>query len=160
MNRVKNRKIGIWLRILQYLFWGLLLIFLIIAFIDPSSAATTPGAGSTTFNDLMMVLQGTVGGIIGLLAVFMVIVGGIVYATSQGSSGQMGLGKEIIVSAIGGLLLFMFALWFLGGNLGGGIISKFFPPPVIEIEEDSSSGDFEGFGGGSANPGSGASSSF
>jgi len=131
MNRAKTRKINPWLRISQYLFWGLLLIFIIISFIDPSSAAS-PGAGATSFNDLMLVLQGVVGGIIGLLAVFMVIAGGIVYATSQGNSGQMGLGKEIIVSAIGGLLLFMFALWFLGSNLGGGIISKFFPVPEIE----------------------------
>lgn len=130
MNRAKTSKINFWLRILQYLFFGLLLIFLIIAFIDPSSAVAPGGAGATGFSDMILILQNIVGGIIGLLAIVMVIVGGIVYATSQGSSGQMGLGKEIIMNAIGGLLLFMFTIWFLGKNLGitEGIISRFFPP--------------------------------
>ena len=129
MNRAKNHKIGVWLRILQSVLLILLLVFLIISFIDPSSAAG-PGAGGTSFNDLMLTIQNIIGSIIALMAVFMIVVGGIVYASSQGNSGQMGLGKEIIMSAIGGLLLFMFTLWFLGINLGigEGIISRFFPP--------------------------------
>lgn len=129
MTRAKNRKIGVWLRVLQYLFLGLLLIFIIIAFVDPSSAAD-PSTGPASFNDFVRAIQDMVGGIIGLLAIFMIVVGGIVWASSSGNSGQTGLGKEIIVSAIGGLLLFMFTLWFLGINLGigEGIISLFFPP--------------------------------
>ncbi len=158
MNREKARKIVILKRILQVLLVGLLLIFIITAFADPSSAAS---AGAASFNDLMLALQTRVGGIVGGLAVFMVIVGGIVYATSQGNSSQMNEGKEIIAYAIGGLLLFMFTLWFLGSNLSGGVINKFFPQPKIEIDDSSTpDGSSGGFGGGSANPGAGSSGSF
>ncbi len=129
MNRVKNQDIKKWAVITKSVLFGLLLLFIIMAFVSMSLAAD-PVAGPSTFPALVMYLRAAVSYLIGLLAVVMVIVGGVVYATSEGSPDRMKEGREYIIAAIAGVLLYAFSSYLLGQNLDiyEGIISKFFPP--------------------------------
>jgi len=58
--------------------------------------------------------SGQLGILVGLIAVVMVIIAGIVYAFDLGGGKQIGLAKEMIISAISGVILFMLAAWLLG----------------------------------------------
>lgn len=109
---------------------GLLFVVLtaVLSGYDPSFAGE-PGGGAGGFGGWVSGLGGLVAGLIGLLAVIMVIAGGIVYATSQGNPNQIGVARDMIISAIAGVALFMFATWLLGNinSLGGGKIGEYFP---------------------------------
>ncbi|MBU1092756.1 hypothetical protein KJ836_03775 [Patescibacteria group bacterium] len=52
--------------------------------------------------------------LVGALAVVVIIVAGIVYAFDLGGGKQAGIAKEMIISAISGVILFILARWLLG----------------------------------------------
>jgi hypothetical protein len=61
--------------------------------------------------------------IIGIVAVIMVILGGVSYATSQGDAGKLKKGKDTILYGIIGLIIVLLAFAitnFVLSNLGGG----------------------------------------
>jgi len=130
MNKTEHQNIKKWATIAKFVLFGLLLLFIIMVLISASLAAGSGGVEGVAFPDLIIYLRTAVSYLIGLLAVIMVIVGGIVYATSEGSPDKMKSGREYIMSAITGVLLYALSSYILGQNLGidEGIISRFFPP--------------------------------
>jgi hypothetical protein len=68
-------------------------------------------------------ILGAVFGIIGVIAVVMIILGGISYATSQGDPGKVKKGKDTILYGVIGLIVALLAFAivnFVLGALGGG----------------------------------------
>jgi len=132
MKDNKNPKSIIWLRVAQGVLLILIVFFIVMSFIGISSADTGTPVPADNFAGLMMELYNMVAEIIGILAAVMVVIGGIIYGLSAGDPSKANLGKEIIISAITGLVLFMFAYFFLGDSLGlgenGGVIGRFFYP--------------------------------
>jgi hypothetical protein len=125
MKKLNHKRARQWLKVGQVAFAVLIILFIALVIISGHSslAGTGPGAGPTTFPDMIVFIQEGVATLIGLLGVVMTIVGGLVYATSQGNPNQANLGRDIIISAISGLALYGFSSWLLGS--GG--ISHFFP---------------------------------
>jgi len=126
MKKLNHKRARQWLKVGQAAFVVLIVLFIVLAIIyggRSSLAQTGPGAGATTFPEMISAMQTGVAYLIGLLGVVMTIVGGLVYATSQGNPNQANLGRDIIISAISGLALYGFSSWLLGS--GG--ISHFFP---------------------------------
>lgn len=125
MKKLDHKKARRWLKFSQVAFVVLIILFIVLAIIygGHASLAGGPGVGKTTFPELVAAMQSGVAALIGLLGVVMTIVGGLVYATSQGNPNQANLGRDIIISAISGLALYGFSSWLLG--TGG--ISYFFP---------------------------------
>lgn len=111
----------------------LVLLFVVFSVIyGTPSLAGGAGEGPLSFPTWVVTIRNSISALIGLLAVVMVIAGGIVYATSQGNPNQIGVARDIIVSAIAGAALYALASMLLGGpgasELGQGLISRFFPP--------------------------------
>ncbi len=107
---------------------------------DTGAVASTT---SMTFNEYVCIVAGYAYGVITALAVLMIIVAGVTYATSMGGSGgKDGLGgistaKEMIVAALTGLLLLGMSSFFVGscGVPGGGffqtLFSRYFSRPLV-----------------------------
>lgn len=124
---------AIWVRLAFFMFLILALIFVIYSGI--SLAAGGPGASTPPLPlyDWVQKLLYAVSGLIGVLAVAVITIGGIMYATSAGNQKQISTAKEMIFSAISGVVLYILSLVLLGNFAGGqnitGIIGKLFPPP-------------------------------
>ena len=56
---------------------------------------------------------GSLGTLVGILAVVVIVVAGIIYAFDLGGGKQSGLAKEMIISAISGVILYMLSRWLL-----------------------------------------------
>lgn len=179
------RKTKKWVKIAKISLLVLIVLFVILSLVYgdqllaviPAPGTHSPDYGSdpsllgfaenNSFFNTMKSFYGALAGLIGLLAVVMIIAGGIVYATSAGDSDKIKTAKEMVMAAIMGVLLFAFANWLLGSNA----ISKYFPiipmselpgyqegsssphydlppPPGSVPGEDGSSGDGGGGGGG------------
>lgn len=125
----KTRK---WIKVAKISFLVLIVLFVILSLVygDKSLASVTGGADATAFEDFIMNFYKSLSGLVGLLAVTMIIAGGIVYATSEGNPDKIKTAKEIIIAAIMGALLFAFANWLLGSNG----ISKYFPVPLEKLQ--------------------------
>lgn len=84
-------------------------------------AAATGGTGD--FKELLLSIINYFLGFLGILAVLMVIYGGVMYMLAQGDSGKADKGKKIIMYAIIGIIIILlsFALinTVLGAALGG-----------------------------------------
>ncbi|OGB74010.1 hypothetical protein A2V68_01420 [candidate division Kazan bacterium RBG_13_50_9] len=106
----------------------LFLIFSVIYKSIPSEAAVgaTWSTGTSDWIGFVVALRNGISYLIGVLAVAMVIAGGVVYITAQGNPNQIGVARDIIISAIAGAALYAFATVLLGGDVGGGLISQFF----------------------------------
>lgn len=87
-------------------------------------AAPGPGPGSSSpsfqnpiaydnVDDVLSNVLDTIRGIVGILAVVMIVVGGILYITSAGDSGRVALAKTAITAAIIGLAVAVAAPTFL-----------------------------------------------
>ena len=119
LPRVNAKSLKKWIRISQIV-WLVLVgaaIVLMIMQYNFSQASTGPGE----VVDLQAWVQGwsgQLGILVGLIAVVMVIIAGIVYAFDLGGGKQIGLAKEMIISAISGVILFMLASWLLN-EIGG-----------------------------------------
>ena len=69
---------------------------------DPTSPIC---ADSTSVNDIVMIVVNTLLFVIGIISVIMIIIGGIMYATSSGDSGQITKAKNTILYAVIGLVI-------------------------------------------------------
>jgi len=83
-----------------------------------SWASAGPGEPVIDLQTWVQNWSGDLGILVGLIAVIMVIIAGIVYAFDLGGGKQIGLAKEMIISAISGVILFMLASWLLN-EIGG-----------------------------------------
>lgn len=111
--------------IARWIFWGLILIFVVVGIIQLSLAS---GSGEpATLDELISYPR--IGELVSIVAVVMVIIAGIVYAFDLGGGRQIGVAKEMLTAAIGGVLLFMIGSWLLGE------IKDLFPapPPIADI---------------------------
>lgn len=127
MKTLDHKKVRPWLRAGQVLFVVLILLFLALVALagnNASLAGEPTNSGALDFPALIESMRGMVSWLIGTLAVVMTISGGIVYATSQGNPNQMGVGRDLIISAISGLALYAFSTFLLGSAAGGGGIIK------------------------------------
>ena len=158
MKTVNHHKTRKWVKVAKISLLVLIVLFVILSLVygdqllaevfwvgddfDPSG-----GSGSVdnnSFFNTMKSFYGALSGLIGILAVVMIIAGGIVYATSEGNSDKIKTAKEMVMAAIMGVLLFAFANWLLGGNA----ISKYFPVvPMSDLpgygEEQSSTSNYD-----------------
>lgn len=141
---------AIWVRLAFFVFLILALIFVIYSGISlaAGSGASTP----SSLYDWVYKLLYAVSGLIGVLAVAVITIGGIMYATSAGNQKQISTAKEMIISAISGVVLYILSLVLLGNFAGGqnvtGIIGKLFPPPPITNSGSSSGGNSGSSSGG------------
>jgi len=93
-----------------------------------TEAATNTGASTTgiTFQEYVCHALSWSTNILISLAVLTVVIAGVIYATSMGSSSgelSIGLAKQMIVAALTGLLLYMIGVFLLGGcGAGTGFI--------------------------------------
>ena len=71
-------------------------------------SSVNPGANTDLFQSINMILT-AVFSIIGIIAVVMIILGGISYATSQGDPGKVKKGKDTILYGIIGLVIAILA---------------------------------------------------
>ena len=103
-------------KIAKFVLFGLVVLAIILLLIqnNVSFAQEDPDPGKVLYDFVSVNLYPLVGTIIGLLAVFMIIVAGVIYIFDLGGGKQIGLAKEMIVSAISGLLLFIIASFLLG----------------------------------------------
>ena len=159
MKTPDHRKVRKWVKIAKISLLVLIILFVILSLVygdkllavipDPTNYfnpdyGAQPGFNNS-FSNTIKSFYDSLAVLIGLLAVIMIIVGGIVYATSEGNPDRVKTAKEIVLAAIMGVLLFAFANWLLGGNA----ISKYFPViPMSELpgyseEGQSSASDYD-----------------
>ena len=132
-----------WMRIIQIVWLVLVGLAIILLITRHSFSFAAEGGSVSDLQDWVMNWSGQLGWLVGLLAVVMVIIAGIVYIFDLGGGKQIGVAKEMIISAISGVVLFMLAAWLLGQ------ISSLFPPQgYVDV---TTPGGFDGFGGGSSN---------
>ncbi|RLC37819.1 hypothetical protein DRH29_00155 [candidate division Kazan bacterium] len=125
-----NLKI-LWSKWLLYIFWGVLSVFalsLVGMFGADMLTQTQADTGTTISSDMAHgrdfssyicgPVMGAATGIIGVLAILMLVVAGITYATSMGGSGASNA-KEMIMAAITGVAFFLIARSLIVGNCGG-----------------------------------------
>ena len=86
--------------------------------------SVNPGASTDLMGSIKLIIT-AVFSIIGVVAVVMIILGGISYATSQGDPGKVKKGKDTILYGVIGLIVALlafaivnFTLSALGGNSG------------------------------------------
>jgi hypothetical protein len=114
-------------------------IFLILALIFVVySGVTMAATDSTQIITWASEVRGWVSTLIGALALLMIVAGGIMYAVSAGNPKQITAAKDIIISAIAGVVLYLLSAVLLGGYGSQGIINKLFPPAIVNYREDSS----------------------
>ena len=73
-----------------------------------NNAGTQTGAETDVMNPIGTALN-AVFGIIGIIAVVMVVIGGVMYATSQGDPGKVAKGKNTIIYGIIGMVISLLA---------------------------------------------------
>lgn len=76
---------------------------------DPNSVICKESANSASVQDLVVTIVNVLLYIIGVLAVIMIIIGGLRYTTSGGDSGALTSAKNTILYSIVGLLIAFFA---------------------------------------------------
>ncbi|MFA5967031.1 MAG: hypothetical protein WC805_00740 [Patescibacteria group bacterium] len=78
-------------------------------------------AGFNVFADL---IQEAAGPLVGVIAVAAVVAGGIIYALSGGEPGRVKMAKNVILSAIYGLILYILMKWLM--QLLGTTVTDYF----------------------------------
>jgi cytochrome bd-type quinol oxidase subunit 2 len=73
--------------------------------VDSSGSGSCPSTGSTGINDLLTKIINIFSAIVGVIAVIMIIVGGLRYITSGGDSNKVSAAKNTIIYAIIGLVI-------------------------------------------------------
>ena len=109
-----------------FIFLVLALIFVVYSGITMAASGT-----GTELYEWVSNVRRMVSTLIGALALVMIVVGGIMYATSAGNPNQIKTAKEYIISAISGVVLYILSAVLLGGSATEqGIIGKLFPPSL------------------------------
>ncbi len=170
----KRRPKYFWAKLGLYAFWGILGV-LAITIVAAYGSSFFSGAEAADVVDPTAAFSGTIcavynyaGFLIGGLAVLMIMIAGVIYATSQGEgSGETGIGlaKSMITAVITGVLLYIIGLWLLGPpcGTGQGLIGNILNQAGVGGGSSSSSssggsssgGSSGGSGGGSGSGGGG-----
>lgn len=75
--------------------------------LDGNATCTDPAAAATQTQDVISKALNIFSVVIGIIAVVMIMIGGIKYVTSQGDSGQVNSAKNTILYAVIGLVIAM-----------------------------------------------------
>ncbi|MFH0912583.1 MAG: hypothetical protein V1807_02925 [Patescibacteria group bacterium] len=123
---MKHQKVNLtalkrWVSIGKLMLFISIGLFFILGLINHVSWAAG-GAISSLEDYIGTSIYAWVGSLVAVIAVVMIIAAGVVYAFDLGGGKQIGLAKDMIISTISGLILFMIASWLLGQ------ISVLFPP--------------------------------
>lgn len=86
---------------------------------NPGRVAAATG-GQTSARQLVLTIVNFFLGFLGLLAVLMVIYGGIMVVTSQGDPEKAGKGKKILLYAAAGIVIILLSFAFVNTILGAG----------------------------------------
>jgi len=132
MRPVKRRNFENLERMANRIKWTFF-IFLVLALIFVVYSGITMAASGTgtELYEWVSNVRRMVSTLIGALALVMIVVGGIMYATSAGNPNQIKTAKEYIISAISGVVLYILSAVLLGGSATEqGIIGKLFPPSL------------------------------
>lgn len=116
-NKISAKSVGWWIKLTMI---GLVVVDIATNILrhNPSLAEDAPAADPVADTDLAgpileIFTKANLGALVGVLAVVVIIVAGIVYAFDLGGGKQSGLAKEMIISAISGVILFMLSRWLL-----------------------------------------------
>jgi len=139
MRKRNFQKIGRMANQIKWAFFIFLTLALIFVVYSGITMAAT-GTGTELYTWVSNV-RTMVSALIGALALLMILLGGIMYATSAGNPKQISTAKDIIISAISGVALYVLSSMLLGPSATEqGIIGKLFPPPPITSSSSSSGG--------------------
>lgn len=83
-------------------------------------AVSTATGGETTIRGLVLTIVNYFLGFLGLLAVIMVIYGGVTYVASAGNDEAVGKAKKIIMYAVIGLIIVLLSFVLVRAVLGAG----------------------------------------
>lgn len=101
----------------KWVFFSLVILFIILGIMRVSLAADGTSTALCNGDALCEFFQSSiypwVQDLVLLIAVVMVIAAGIVYTFDLGGGKQINLAKDMLISAISGLLLFFLASWLL-----------------------------------------------
>jgi hypothetical protein len=86
----------------------------------PVEAVSTATGGETTIRGLVLTIVNYFLGFLGLLAVIMVIYGGVTYVASAGNDEAVGKAKKIIMYAVIGLIIVLVSFVLVRAILGAG----------------------------------------
>ena len=86
---------------------------------NPGKVASATG-GQTSFRALLLTMVDFFLGFLGLLAVLMIIYGGVMMVTSQGNPDGVGKGKKIITYAAIGIIIILLSFAIVSTILGAG----------------------------------------
>lgn len=86
---------------------------------NPNNIAQATG-GQTSVRALILTVVNFFLGFLGLLAVLMVIYGGVMVVTSQGDPGKADKGKKILTYAAVGIIIILLSFAFVSTILGAG----------------------------------------
>lgn len=84
----------------------------------PSNVASATG-GETSFRAIILKIVNFFLGFLGLIAVIMIIYGGITYVTSAGNEEKAGEAKKIIMYAIVGIIIVLISFALVNTVIGG-----------------------------------------
>lgn len=133
MTKLSDNQVAKIVNVATIAYKGLLGVFALTVIItsalgDSQTFAATGDFGG--FNAYICALRGLIGAVIGGLAVLMIIIAGIMYALSSGNDKgnlSMGTAKNMILSAITGVVFYMLSDALLGAcGTKGGLIGEIF----------------------------------
>jgi len=91
---------------------------------NPIEKLNTGTAGETTLTGLVLTVINYFLGFLGLIAVIMVIYGGVSYVTSAGNDEAVGKAKKIIMYALIGLIIILLSFVVVKAILGAGTATE------------------------------------
>lgn len=114
-----------WTKWLIYIFWGVLSVFALslvglfgVDMLSQTQAGTGAVADTAGGVDFQQYICGSILGsantLIGILAVVMMVIAGVTYATSMGGGGTSNA-KEMMMAAITGVIFFFIGTYLMGG---------------------------------------------
>ena len=119
--------VGLWVKLVMF---SLVVVDVVVNLISTKSSFAQPADGSNLEQQIANIFSTSLPILVGVLAVVVIIVAGVVYAFDLGGGKQSGVAKEMIIAAISGVILFMLARWLLAelNSLFGSNASTVAPP--------------------------------
>lgn len=107
---------------------GMLSLFNLVAFAaltaTPIKAVTDATGGESTLSGLILTIVDYFLGFLGLLAVIMVVYGGVTYVSSAGNDEAVGKAKKIIMYALIGIVVILLSFVVVKAVLGSGTATE------------------------------------
>lgn len=107
---------------------GMLSLFNLVAFAaltaTPIKSVTDATGGESTLSGLILTIVDYFLGFLGLLAVIMVVYGGVTYVSSAGNDEAVGKAKKIIMYALIGIVVILLSFVVVKAVLGSGTATE------------------------------------